>query len=126
MPMSLPTITIVLALSIPIIAILGGLLKDYLEFKATHQGLGADTEALESELESVRERLDVVEDERDALVRRLQNLETIVTSDAWDALPESQSELKPEPGLDQEELNVRDGEKSEQAADDLARRLRSR
>lgn len=124
--MSLPTLTIVLALSIPIIAILGGLVKDYLEFKANHQGLGADTEALESELASVRERLDAVEDERDALVRRVQNLETIVTSDVWDALPESQSEPEPERGTDADGLHARDDDQSERAADDLARRLRSR
>lgn len=126
--MSTPTIAIVLALSIPIIAIVGGLVKDYLEFKANHQGIGADTEALESELASVRERLDAVEDERDALVRRVQNLETIVTSDVWDALPESQSEpqVASKPRVDPEDVDAGADEQSEQAADDLARRLRSR
>ena len=43
-------------------------------------------------IQALRRRLADAEQERDALVQRIQNLETIVTSEAWDALRDSSGE----------------------------------
>lgn len=81
-----------LALLIPIIAIGGGLLmggfSQWLEFKSQQRELGASTHELEEHTQALREALDASEKERRRLTERVQNLETIVTSQAWDTLHE--------------------------------------
>lgn len=71
---------------IPIFGILLAGYKEWLQFKSKQQELGASTQEVEATIRRLRDRLNEVEQERDALVKRIQNLETIVTSEAWDQL----------------------------------------
>ncbi len=112
---------------IPITAILVGAFNEWLKFKAKQQQLGTSTDELESTMTTLRAQLEASEQERAALVRRIQNLETIVTSQLWDAMhddtpgaPEkerllAEARLAPEPPED-----VADAERVER----MARRLK--
>lgn len=71
---------------IPLTAILMGGFKEWLAFKAKQDKLGTSTHELEAAVEQLQAALDASEEERAAMARRLQNLETIVTSVEWDAL----------------------------------------
>lgn len=135
--LSTGTVAVILVFSIPILGILVGGLKSFLDFKSRQMELGTSTDALESQVDALEDRLRRVESQRDALVRRVENLETIVTSDAWDAL--DASDVDAPPALNAPETNARkrldDGllDESDDAASDaaaqsadLARRLRSR
>jgi len=62
---------------IPIIAILVGGFTEWLKFKAKHAQLGASTQDLENTVAEQQKALD-------AALRRIQNLEAIVTSQLWD------------------------------------------
>lgn len=66
------------ALLIPIFAILLGAWKEYYRFQAEQQRLGASNQELEGELDHLRK-------DREALRRRVENLEAIVTSRLWEA-----------------------------------------
>jgi len=120
---SLSTLVILLVFAIPILSILLAGYKEWLEFRA-EQG-GPAVADLEAELAALRDRLDRVEQERDALVSRLQNLETIVTSEAWDARlesPDAASPLDAPPEADRESPD--DAPSTSEQAEALARRLR--
>ena len=69
--------------AIPILGILLAGYKEWLDHKAQHQTLGPTAEELKERFQSLHERIDDLERERDALQKRVQNLETIVTSEAW-------------------------------------------
>lgn len=69
------------ALLIPILAIVLGAWKEYYRFQAEQRRLGASSREMEEEIEALRE-------DREALVRRVQNLEAVVTSRLWDAARE--------------------------------------
>lgn len=124
------SLVLVLIFLIPILAILVGGLKEVLKFKAKQNEIGSSTHDLERQLNTLAERLESVEAERNALQSRLQNLETIVTAEAWDALQRVQdgddAALPDASDLDAVSLNdTRDAT----AADDvetLARQLRNR
>ena len=81
-----------LALLIPIIAVGGGItltgFREWLKFKERQDRLGTSTHELEEHTRTLREALDTSEEERRRLTERVQNLETIVTSQAWDVLHE--------------------------------------
>lgn len=81
--MSTPVLVIILVFAIPILAILVGGYKEWLEFKAKHQELGSSTEQVEEHLQTLREDINRLEETRDDLENRIENLETIVTSEAW-------------------------------------------
>lgn len=78
-----PLIAVVMIFTIPILGILLAGYKEWLEFKSKHRELGTSTREVEERLRGLQERLDGLEQERDALRDRVQNLETIVTSEAW-------------------------------------------
>ena len=73
---------------IPITAILAGTVKEWWEFKAKQNRLGLSTHELEETVGALRDALERSESERERLIERVENLETIVTSQAWDALHE--------------------------------------
>lgn len=66
---------------IPLAAILIGGFMEYVKFKAKQEKLGDSTKEAEGRLSDLNDRLE--EQNRD-LVRRIQNLEAIVTSQTWD------------------------------------------
>lgn len=74
---------------IPITAILAGTIKEWFKFKSKQDRLGHSTHELEETVQTLRETLEASEAERRRLTERVQNLETIVTSQAWDALHEA-------------------------------------
>jgi len=78
-----PLIAVIMIFAIPILGIVFAGYKEWLKFKARHRELGTSTREVEDRLRTLRERLDGLEQERDALQDRVQNLETIVTSEAW-------------------------------------------
>ncbi|PSQ62673.1 MAG: hypothetical protein BRD27_01835 [Bacteroidetes bacterium QH_10_64_19] len=79
----MPPIVFVLIFAIPILGILLAGYREWLDYRAQHQTLGPTAEELKERFQSLHERIDDLERERDALQKRVQNLETIVTSEAW-------------------------------------------
>lgn len=71
---------------IPIAAILVGAFTEWLKFKGKQQELGTSTHELELTVETQQKALAAAQETQDALVRRIQNLEAIVTSQVWDAV----------------------------------------
>ena len=127
-PMSLvPLIAVVMIFTIPILGILLAGYKEWLEFKSEHQQLGPSPE-IEEHLRRLRKRIDGLEEERDALQERVQNLETIVTSEAW--ITEHEATEAPLDAAEADELSLPpDRESSESEADhtaEIARRLRGK
>lgn len=124
-----PLVTILMVFSIPILGIVLAGYKEWLKFKAKHRELGTSTREVEDRIRSLHERLEEVEAERDALRERVQNLETIVTSEAWIAQHEDATDA---PSLDAgqvEPLSLPSESDSESQSESeriakLARRLR--
>ncbi|MCS3612703.1 hypothetical protein [Salinibacter ruber] len=84
MPMSLiPLVAVVMVFAIPILGIALAGYKEWLKFKTKHRELGSSTREVEDRIDGLQDRLARLEAERDALQERVQNLETIVTSEAW-------------------------------------------
>ncbi len=103
---------------IPLAAIALAGFSEYLKFKKTTSEIGTSTRAMERELEAAREHVS-------ALTRRVQNLEAIVTSEAWDALERGGAPVSRGPNLLDQTLNPgeeKDG--SAARAAQMARRLR--
>jgi chromosome segregation ATPase len=128
--MSAGTLVPLLVFLIPILGIVLAGYKEWLQFKAKQQELGASTEEVESTIQDLQRRIDDVEQERDALIRRVQNLETIVTSEAWDALPETSPPASALPddveSSDPDTASTqREAPSIQEQAETLARRLRS-
>ncbi|MBT8399809.1 MAG: hypothetical protein KJO98_04975 [Rhodothermia bacterium] len=69
---------------IPLAAIAVGAFKEWLKFKAKQDRLGTSTAELERLVGGLRDDLKQSEDSRQRLVERIQNLETIVTTEMWD------------------------------------------
>ncbi len=69
---------------IPLAAIAVGAFQEWLKFQEKTARLGNSTRELGQTTTSLRESISSLESERDALVRRVQNLEAIVTSQVWD------------------------------------------
>ncbi|MBX2822136.1 MAG: hypothetical protein KTR29_20750 [Rhodothermaceae bacterium] len=71
---------------IPLAGILAGAFKEWLQFKQTQNQLGTSTEKLEKKVDVLEKALENSEAQSALLVERIQNLETIVTSQEWDTL----------------------------------------
>ncbi len=71
---------------IPISFILVGAFNEWLKFKSKQTQLGTSASELEGTVNDMAARLEKSEADRESLIRRVQNLETIVTSQMWDAL----------------------------------------
>ena len=71
---------------IPIAGILFGAFKEWLNFKEKQLQLGESTEHLEAKVDELMKALKDSETEKTGLLSRVQNLETIVTSQVWDVL----------------------------------------
>ncbi|MFB6231150.1 MAG: hypothetical protein ABEL04_08335 [Salinibacter sp.] len=126
-----PVIATVMVLGIPILGILLAGYKEWLKFKAKHQELGTSTREIEDRLQSLRERLDHVERERDALQQRVRNLETIVTSEAWIAQHDDTTDGPPLDAVEEDALKPPSDPASEtrnesERTAQIARRLRDR
>ena len=110
---------------IPIAAILVGGFQEWLKFQEKQAKLGNSTRELGQTTSSLRESIQKLEDERDALTRRVQNLEAIVTSQVWDDVndrPASgflESDLDAKPAVDSGRQTSDDAETLRR----LARRL---
>lgn len=127
--MSVQFLVILMVFAIPILGILLAGYKEWLKFKAKHQELGTSTREVEGLLQSLRERLDRVEEERDALQKRVQNLETIVTSEAWIAQHDDTADLPSLNAAEEGELELPADSDPESWDDaertaEIARRLR--
>lgn len=126
-----PILGPLLALLIPILGIGLAGYHEWLKFRAKQQELGVSTREVEKTIRALQERLERVEQERDALVERVQNLETIVTSEAWDALQDPATEAPPAPEapdsieLESPSEQKKVGTDTEEQAEKLARRLRT-
>lgn len=108
---------------IPLAAIFAGLLRDLFKLRAKQQALGTSNRELEIDLEELRRT-------NQMLAQRVENLETIVVSQTWNALQEPGApaaerprpvavvphQPPPPPMPSMEELN-------RQRAEQLARRL---
>jgi hypothetical protein len=70
---------------IPLAGILLGGVKEWMKFRLEQQQLGASAKELEGEVVALRQEL---AEQRTALVTRIENLETIVTSRPWQELKE--------------------------------------
>lgn len=85
---------------IPLAGIFAGMFSQWLKFKEKTTQLGASTDELERAVADIRKQNAVADGRERALVERIQNLEAIVTSQAWDTLhgdtlsePEKQQRL---------------------------------
>ena len=121
-----PLVAVVMVFAIPILGIALAGYKEWLKFKSKHQELGTSTREVEERIEALQDHLAHLEQERDALQERVQNLETIVTSEAWIA---EHDESAGAPSLSEEApLELPEAEDSSQDDADhtaeLARRLR--
>jgi uncharacterized protein YlxW (UPF0749 family) len=118
----MPTDVLVLLLvfAIPILGILLAGYKEWLKFRSKQRELGTSETELREQLETLQNRVDRLQTERSALTKRIQNLETIVTNEAWDALTDVQdAPASVDPSTSVDALN------STERAEKLADRLRS-
>lgn len=123
-----PPFLLVLLVALVMLAIVGAGYKEWLEFKAKHESLGTSTEEVERHLQALREDIDRLEETRDALQERIQNLETIVTSETWIAQHDEDGTSRLSDGEGELELPpLRDDETRSDAdrSADIARRLRN-
>lgn len=101
---------------IPLAAIAVGAFEQWLKFKAKQDKLGTSTEQLGGVVERLERELRESEEKRSKLESRIQNLETIVTSQDWDHLTE--------PRIDRPALDIPDEDAPEKEAERIARRVR--
>jgi len=92
--------------------------EEWLEFKTEQRKIGASTEETEEKLDALRSEWEA---ERERLNRRIQHLETIVTSEAWDRV---HGDASSEPLLD--DLDAPKEPSHKEQAERLAQRLRNR
>jgi hypothetical protein len=107
---------------IPVVAILAGVLRDWLKVREKQKSLGASTSELEKEVAALQK-------EREAILDRLQNLEAIVVSQTWDAvndrsLTPPERDLKVASTVRREIAAPSSEAVNQQRAEQLARRLR--
>lgn len=93
---------------IPLAAIAVGAFKEWLKFKAKQDRLGTSTAELERVVDGLRQDLKQSEDSRRRLVERIQNLETIVTTEMWDVVhgAPGQRESRPRPAERKPQLEL--------------------
>ena len=107
---------------IPVVAILAGVLRDWLKVREKQKSLGASTSELEREVAALKR-------EREAVLDRLQNLEAIVVSQTWDAvndrsLTPPERDLKVTSTVRREVAAPSAESVNQQRAEQLAQRLR--
>ena len=109
---------------IPITAILVGGFMEYLKFKSKQRQLGVSAEELEKKVAGLQEAF---ERRETLLLRRIENLEAIVTTQAWDALHnEALPEVEKNYLLDQVRAErIEDTMTDEERIAVLARRMKS-
>lgn len=88
-----PVLIVYLLIILPTLGILFVGYKEWLDYKAQRQTLAPTAEEMKERFQSLHERLKDLEQERDALQERVQNLETIVTSETWIADHDDLAEL---------------------------------
>lgn len=107
---------------IPVVAILAGVLRDWLKVREKQKSLGASTSELEREVAALQK-------ERESILDRLQNLEAIVVSQTWDAvndrsLTPPERDLKVASTVRREIAAPSTEAVNQQRAEQLAQRLR--
>ncbi|WP_103018876.1 hypothetical protein [Salinibacter altiplanensis] len=125
-----PLVAVVMVFAIPILGIALAGYKEWLTFKTKHRELGSSTRVVEDRIDGLEDRLARLEEEREALQERVQNLETIVTSEAWIAEHDESTDLSPLSDAADGRLEPPNGDgtmpsDAEHTAE-LARRLRGR
>jgi len=93
--------------------------SEWLKFKRSTASLGESTSELAATIEALKAEIEEMHQERLRLVHRIQNLETIITSEAWDTLG-TDSQLA---GASLPELPAKEDD-DEQRASEMARRIR--
>jgi len=106
---------------IPLAAILAGAWTEWLKFKEKQANLGASTESLEASFEELSRNLAA---QNESLIKRIQNLEAIVTSADWDRITADET-LKSLPEPEPEILLPDPEEENREEAERIARRMRS-
>jgi len=96
--------------------------EEWLEFKTEQRKIGASTEETDEKLEALRGEWEA---ERKRLNRRIQHLETIVTSEAWDVAHSDPDGAPLLDTIDMPDASPHEEQHEEQAAR-LAERLRRR
>ena len=112
---------------IPIVAILAGTFKEWLKFKESQRQLGSSTRELETLVASMKSEIAAAGEREKALVERIQNLEAIVTSEAWDAVHDPALAAPPHAELldgIRSHLLLTEEEPDVMKAERMARRLR--
>lgn len=99
--------------------LIGGF-TEWLKFKEKQLKLGNTADSLSGELESMTQQMKELESVNEKLNQRIQNLETIVTTQAWDDVVEREK-LPATPLLELPDDDVSEGE---ERARELARRLK--
>ena len=93
---------------------------EWLKFKQQTANLGQSAAELTASTAQLTAEIEQLKDDREALLRRLQNLETIVTSEAWETMqsdpPLARAKLLEEPMTSLESDDTK--------AERIARRLR--
>ncbi len=122
-----PYLWILIPLLIPIFGIIAGAFTEWLKFKEKQNQLGTSTSKLEGEVKKLLKAVEQSEARQTALVERIQNLETIVTSAEWDALevhPKTRGILDDGPDNAHETLNLLDDKRDKvNEVANIARRL---
>ena len=109
---------------IPLAAIAAGAFSEWLKFKKQTSELGSSTAELEGQVTKLKTELAEFAEERKALVGRIQNLEAIVTSEAWDTLGTDRQLAEAKAPL--LEIPESGHEVAAQRSAQMARRLRNR
>jgi predicted RNase H-like nuclease (RuvC/YqgF family) len=104
---------------IPLAAIALAGFAEWLKFKRHTASLGESNLELSASIDALKHEIEELRQEKTLLVQRIRNLETIVTSEAWDTLA-SDPELSRARIPELPDENVDDEEKVQR----LARRLR--
>ena len=96
--------------------------SEWLKFKKQTARIGDSTVELEGAVATLEAETEQLRDERRTLVRRIENLEAIVTSEAWDTLGTDRELAKAKAPL---ELPEPDAEADTEEVARMARRLKS-
>ncbi len=93
--------------------------SEWLKFKRSTASLGESTTQLAATIDALKGEVEELREERRRLVQRVENLETIITSEAWDTLGTDRqlagASLPELPEIEEDD---------EQRASEMARRIR--
>ena len=115
--MDAATVAVVLTFTIPLVAIVGGLFMEWAKMRDKQKAIGAANRELEQTVEELK-RANADQ------ARRLENLETIVVSQTWNALHAPEAERPRFAAVARHEVQTPAAEEmNRQRAEQLARRL---